>query len=44
VIEEAAKLAALWVIAWRLPRYTTRPSSPIVFSAGLTPVRHVSRR
>jgi uncharacterized membrane protein HdeD (DUF308 family) len=24
LIEEAAKLAALWVVAWRLPRYTMR--------------------
>jgi RsiW-degrading membrane proteinase PrsW (M82 family) len=24
LIEEAAKLAALWAIAWRLPRYTMR--------------------
>src|SRR5918999_5054503 len=35
LIEEAAKLAALWLIAWRLPRYTMREGIILGATVGL---------
>jgi RsiW-degrading membrane proteinase PrsW (M82 family) len=35
LIEEAVKLAALWVVAWRLPRYTMRDGIVLGATVGL---------